>query len=135
MINNIFNLISKFMPNAFLKEEVLNQNSNNHSMQNLSDYPDVVYTNKTSCQNCNKPQDNISQGFMPFANSDLLKNFLPMIFGGKKNQNFNVMDLFKEVPQISNILSLIKPNSKKENEKDNNSSETIIDVSDYTEIT
>ncbi len=127
---------------------------NNNFNNQLSDYPDVFFTNtqnaekskrnnNATCSYCgNKNSTNYQtnsnqQSVQSPFNMDILKNLLPLLSSKGGGMDFSSI-LGKFNPQFSNIFSMLGVNGKKnENKKKNeetHSSNSIIDISEYTEV-
>lgn len=124
---------------------------NNSFNNQLSDYPDVFFTNRqnteknknnnSTCSYCGntiptsqQSNSNLQPTQSPF-NMDMLKNLLPLLTSKGGGMDFSSI-LGKFNPQISNIFSMFGVNKKNENKKnvEKASSNSIIDISDYTEV-
>lgn len=100
-----------------------------------SDYPPVFFTNAKYEQQT--VQNN--SGFLSnILNSDLIKQILPLFFGGKSNNNLNFLSILQNVnPNLNemikslNILNLNAKESKMDKPDEN---KNIIDLSEYENI-
>lgn len=108
-------------------------------------YPDVFFTNRiiqnqlyrqNSYKNTTNNASQNNRQFKNFLNGDFIKSFLPLFApkGGSKTELTSILQ--KINPQMSSILSMLTKKDKKENTKLNKEeqAESLIDLSDYTEI-
>ena len=127
-MNNLFSMISKLMTG---------QNQNNDQSQNnnfISDYPDVIFTNKNNFNNATIQNNNANMQNQNNLNFDMLKNFLPLLFGKNSANISNILSADKN--NLSQIMSLFTNNKKEENKEHHKqkSEATQMDISEFIEV-
>lgn len=126
---------------------IFNNSNNQNNFENnyISDYPQVFFTNSVQPNNQNYQsyqnnyQQPTNQSFLSnLLNSDLVKQIVPLLLGGKNNANIfsTLKNSNLNIGELINSLSTL--NSKQENTKNLNSEKSkhnnIIDMSDFEEI-
>ena len=122
-----------------------NGNYNTQNGNYISDYPQVFFTSdnvtNNNLQNNMQPNGNSfnNNGFLSnILNSDMLKQILPFLLGGKTNNNTNFMSIMQNFnPNISKIISSLGIFNNKNDRTitDNkNNDKNIIDMNGYEEI-
>lgn len=132
-MNSLFNLLGQFIN----QQNTSSQATSPQNTINTSDYPDVFFTAQN---HQSQPQQN-GQQFVPqqggmfsnLLNPDIIKNILPMFFKGGAGLNAS-KSLENGQPNISQIFSNFLGNKKNKNKTESNKTETVIDLSDFTEI-
>lgn len=157
MNNNIIKLLSSLLGGNPIEQVSEKDNTNkqccnecsrkqtniNVQTQTSTDYPESFFTNnlKINTQSTNNSSiqqvqngSNILNGIHLGSNGNLLKNFLPMLFG--KN-NFNLTNIL-ESGNFSEILNIFNKKNKQtrntDNETDEKNNKSVIDLSEYEEI-
>lgn len=128
----------------------INKENSNIKNQNVptSDYPDVFFTGNTNIQpnnsnsfnTFNNVTDNNAsnysspmQNFSSLLNFDMLKNLLPMFT--KKSSKMDITNLLNGLnPQITSLFSTLGMNAKKDRKQEDSKQNSIIDISEYTEV-
>ncbi len=109
---------------------MIDSNKNNYT----SDYPPVFFTNPKYEQ---QVQNN--SGFLSnILNSDLIKQFLPLFFGGKSNNNLNFLSILQNInPNLNEMiksLNVLNSNSKESKNDKSEEATNIIDLSEYDNL-
>ena len=129
---DLMNAFSKLMQQKQSVEQEQNTSLNNQSHYNIhSDYPEVFFTNNKSNQvsSCSCSQNNANQNMGSMFNIDSLKTLLPLLFKGNSSSG-GIGNILQNLnPGISQIFSALSKKEKKQDEK----SDPIIDLSEYTE--
>lgn len=125
---NILNILSQFLSNTQPTQNTVNNTYN-------SDYPDVFFT-KTTYQGLNNQNDlNNMNSSSQINNFNLggLANLLPMFLNKSSNNNISkILENFN--PQLSKITTLFNKKEKTPTNKNEQPAPSIIDLSDYTEL-
>lgn len=116
---------------------------NNRSSSYVSDYPQVIFTDSEKQANYlnNESQSQNNRGIFSFLNSDMFKQLLPFLLGGKASSNNALMSLLQNSnPNLKDLactLELFNKN-KQEDSKETKTigpSTNIIDMEEYEELT
>ncbi len=125
---NILNLLSQY-----LKPNYHTQNNANNTYN--SDYPDVFFTKEITHGLSNQNSTNNSDLSSQINNFNFsgLANLLPLFLN--KSDNTNLSNILENLnPQLSKIATLFSKKEKKSSTKKEESAPSIIDLSNYTEI-
>lgn len=121
---NILNILSQFLSNTQPTQNTVNNTYN-------SDYPDVFFTKTTNHQNDLNNMNSSSQ--INNFNLGGLANLLPMFLNKSSNNNISkILENFN--PQLSKITTLFNKKEKTPPNKNEQPAPSIIDLSDYTEL-
>lgn len=144
MNNNVLLSLMQKLQNGNSEESSNQQNTQPlQQNSNLSDYPDVFFTNTKNVattqefqNNLNtNPQNNVMQNNGMFNQNSLLQ-ILPMLLNNKTG-NANMGKLLENInPQFSQIMSLFSNGgkNKKDTQPKNENKANIIDISEFKEI-
>lgn len=125
---NILNILSQFLGNTQPTQNTVNNTYN-------SDYPDVFFTKTTNLGTTNQNDLNNMNSSSQINNFNLggLANLLPMFLNKSSNNNISkILENFN--PQLSKITTLFNIKEKMPTNKNEQPAPSIIDLSDYTEL-
>ena len=114
----------------------------NQNSSYVSDYPQVIFTDseKQAKYYNNESQSQNNSGIFSFLNSDLFKQLLPFLLGGKTSSNNAIMSLLQNTnPNLKDLactLGLFNKNKQEKNKeiKTITSTTNIIDMDEYEEL-
>lgn len=136
-MNILENIMSMFAQNS-------STNSNNvfaPNMSNSTNYPESFFTNsyiQANANNQNLLNNNHQTGGIlgGLLGSDIIKKIIPLLT--QKGKKINITDLMgninPDISQIFSALSSLGGSKNRESTKKFEQNETIIDISDYTEV-